>query len=117
MRLTGLFGLAGFVESAAPELAANAMLCAVNQAAYLLKRQIESQGETFLKKGGFTEKLYGARKRTLSDRSERSDRNPACPKCGQPMFLRIARKGPKAGQPFWGCSGYPNCRGTLQTNS
>src|SRR4051812_29374342 len=48
VRLTGLNGLSDFVAKAAPELAANAMLCAVNQAAYLLKRQLESQGREFL---------------------------------------------------------------------
>jgi len=114
VRLTGLFGLTDFVQSAAPELAANAMLCAVNQAAYLLKRQLESQGDTFLAEGGFTEKLYGARKRQLkSDESDVSAKSPACPLCGQAMQLRTARKGPKAGQSFWGCSGFPDCRGTL----
>jgi len=35
--LTGLAGLPEFVGEASPEIAANAMLCAVNQAAYLLK--------------------------------------------------------------------------------
>ena len=114
VRLTGLFGLADFVEKAAPELAANAMLCAVNQAAYLLKRQLESQGETFLEHGGFTEKLYGARKRTLSDQS---DGKPTCPNCGQSMVLRTARQGRKAGQPFWGCPGYPECKGTRLVES
>src|SRR5262249_5813892 len=84
VRLTGLFGLSEFVAKADPELAANAMICAVNQAAYLLKRQLESQSETFLKKGGFTEKLYGARKRELlSDGSDKSDKKPACPHCGK----------------------------------
>jgi four helix bundle suffix protein len=73
VRLTGLYGLSEFVEKAAPEIAANAMLCAVNQAAYLLKRQLESQGAQFLAKGGFTEKLYGARRRARSDRSDQSD--------------------------------------------
>ena len=119
VRLRGLFGLAGFVEKAAPELAANAMLCAVNQAAYLLKRQLESQGETFVESGGFTEKLYGARSQARrSDRSDGSDpsdrsEQPRCPKCGQPMLRRTARTGPRAGQAFWGCSGYPACKGTL----
>jgi len=113
VRLAGLFGLAEFVEKAEPELAANAMLCAANQAAYLLKRQVQSQGREFLEKGGFTEKLYGARKRSLkSDGSDRSDGKPACPNCGKPMVLRTARQGQKAGQPFWGCSGYPDCKGT-----
>jgi restriction system protein len=116
VRLTGLFGLAEFVEKAEPELAANAMICAVNQAAYLLKRQVQSQGREFLEKGGFTEKLYGARKRALSDGSDKSDK-PTCPNCGKHMVLRTARKGQKAGQPFWGCSGYPDCKGTRLVES
>jgi four helix bundle suffix protein len=113
VRLSGLFGLSEFVEKAAPELAANAMLCAVNQAAYLLKRQLENQGETFVVKGGFTEKLYGARKRK-SDGSDESDKqgDPTCPRCGKPMKLRTVRQGAKAGRQFWGCTGYPDCEGT-----
>ncbi|MCP5515643.1 MAG: four helix bundle protein, partial [Verrucomicrobiales bacterium] len=100
VRLTGLLGLAEFVKKAKPELAANAMLCAVNQAAYLLTRQIHSQGREFLEKGGFTEKLYRARKQKRlsdesdeSDRSDKSDKSPTCPQCGQSMTLRTARKG------------------------
>jgi four helix bundle suffix protein len=123
VRLSGLGGLSEFVGQAAPELAGNAMLCAVNQAAYLLKRQLESQGETFLKSGGFTEKLYAARSQgRRSDRSDGSDNAPksdrhCCPMCGKAMVLRTARKGPKSGQPFWGCSGYPDCKGTLTASS
>lgn len=84
VRLSGLGGLAIFVDKAAPELAANAMICAINQAAYLLKRQIESQGRAFMQRGGFTENLY--RQRTLaksrwkpdeSDRSAKLDRTDA----------------------------------------
>jgi len=37
---------------------------------------------------------------------------PACPVCSQPMLLRLARKGPQAGQRFWGCVDYPQCDGT-----
>jgi len=37
---------------------------------------------------------------------------PTCPSCGRPMVLRHARRGSNAGNGFWGCSGYPNCRGT-----
>ena len=37
---------------------------------------------------------------------------PACPTCRRPMVLRIAKRGAGAGQRFWGCSGYPGCRGT-----
>ena len=78
---------------AEPELAANAMLCAVNQAAYLLKRQIQSQGRAFLRQGGFAENLsrrrLDARREAAeeaesdqsdgSDRSDRSDKPPGRP--------------------------------------
>ncbi len=37
---------------------------------------------------------------------------PKCPKCGSVMIKRTARKGPQAGQEFWGCSKFPYCRGT-----
>lgn len=33
-----------------------------------------------------------------------------CPKCGNPLVVRIARKGARAGQKFYGCSNYPSCR-------
>ena len=59
--LTGLAGLSAFVAKADPEIAANAMLCAVNQASYLLRRQIESQSRDFLEHGGFSERMYSAR--------------------------------------------------------
>ncbi|MBI2928980.1 MAG: topoisomerase DNA-binding C4 zinc finger domain-containing protein [Verrucomicrobia bacterium] len=38
--------------------------------------------------------------------------HPPAPQCGQRMVLRTARKGPRAGSRFWGCAGYPNCKGT-----
>jgi restriction system protein len=113
VRLRGLAGLSDFVGKAAPELAANAMLCAVNQAAYLLKRQLESQGQTFLASGGFTEKLYSARNQRKHSEKGFPSEKPSCPLCGQPMLPRTARKGPNTGRPFWGCSAYPDCKGTL----
>jgi hypothetical protein len=33
-----------------------------------------------------------------------------CPACGSNMVLRIAKRGPGAGNQFWGCSTYPKCR-------
>ncbi len=63
-RLDGRAGLADFVARAGPEEAANAMLCAIHQAAYLLWRQIQSQEKAFLEKGGFSENLYRTRSRS-----------------------------------------------------
>ena len=38
--------------------------------------------------------------------------SPACPLCSKPMVRRIAKRGANAGAEFWGCTGYPACRGT-----
>lgn len=38
---------------------------------------------------------------------------PRCPRCGKEMVLRTARRGSQAGSEFWGCQGYPACKGTL----
>ncbi len=35
-----------------------------------------------------------------------------CPDCGSDMVLRMAKRGPNAGNQFWGCSAYPKCKGT-----
>ncbi len=42
----------------------------------------------------------------------RSATAPACPRCSKPMVKRVAKRGANAGGEFWGCSGYPACRGT-----
>lgn len=35
-----------------------------------------------------------------------------CPSCSKPMVRRTAKRGANAGGEFWGCTGYPACRGT-----
>lgn len=42
-----------------------------------------------------------------------SRRTPLCPRCGEPMVRRVAKRGAYKGQPFYGCQNYPNCRETL----
>ena len=37
---------------------------------------------------------------------------PLCPICNVPMVKRTARRGESAGTQFWGCIGYPKCKGT-----
>lgn len=44
---------------------------------------------------------------------QRSSSIPTCPRCGNPMVLRTAKRGAKAGKSFWGCSTYPACTGTV----
>ncbi|MBR5357373.1 MAG: NERD domain-containing protein [Lachnospiraceae bacterium] len=33
-----------------------------------------------------------------------------CPKCGNKLILRVAKKGENAGNQFYGCSAFPKCR-------
>jgi four helix bundle suffix protein len=104
---------------------ANTALCLIHQANYLLDQQIAGLEREFVQEGGYTEKLAAARlverrrqKEDRTDPSDRTDRSdifataPTCPTCGKPMVLRTARKGRSAGSQFWGCSGYPDCKGT-----
>jgi restriction system protein len=37
---------------------------------------------------------------------------PICPICQSDLVKRIAKRGRNAGQAFWGCSRYPDCKGT-----
>jgi len=36
----------------------------------------------------------------------------SCPICSKSMVRRVAKRGTNAGAEFWGCTGYPACRGT-----
>lgn len=38
---------------------------------------------------------------------------PICPKCGEKMVLRTAKNGTNAGNKFWGCAAYPQCKTML----
>ena len=114
------------VAAADAESAANTLICMISQACYLLDKQLQTLQQQFVEHGGFTERLYNARKShrdiaegrpsNSSNKSNWSDTSnpdvPACPLCDKPMVQRIARQGVNTGQSFWGCSGYPDCKGT-----
>lgn len=38
--------------------------------------------------------------------------SPSCPTCSGPMVRRESKRGPSAGNAFWGCKRFPSCRGT-----
>ncbi|MGI8601909.1 MAG: four helix bundle suffix domain-containing protein [Verrucomicrobiales bacterium] len=59
------------LRTASAEAAANTLICLVNQASYLLGRQLRNLEQQFLEKGGFTERLHAARVKTRSDQSDR----------------------------------------------
>jgi four helix bundle suffix protein len=60
-----------FEPPASAETAANAVICLIHQANYLLDQQLRSLEKEFLETGGFTEKLYQAR---LKRRQEQDPR-------------------------------------------
>ncbi len=49
------------ISTASPEIAANTLICLINQASYLLRRQLVKLEQSFLGEGGFTERLYRER--------------------------------------------------------
>lgn len=48
-----------------------------------------------------------------SPAEEMPELEPLCPICSREMIKRTARKGKNAGNTFWGCSQFPNCRGVI----
>lgn len=88
---------------------ANTMLIVISRALNMLKKQIEAQGKAFEESGGFSERLSARR---LERRGQAIQEAPNCPECGSSMRRRESAKGP-----FWGCSGFPACRGTRPVNA
>lgn len=119
---SGAYLYATWLNHADPAVVANTLICLIHQANYLLDQQISKLERSFVKEGGYSELLATARiaerqKQMLaasgqSEKSEKPPQAPACPLCGKPLALRMARKGPNAGSQFWGCSQYPDCKGT-----
>ena len=111
---------AHWLEHADPAVAANTLICLIHQTNYLLDLQITALERDFIHDGGYSEQLATARmaerrNHNRSDQSVRtdpSDQIPKCPLCGKLLALRTARIGPRAGSQFWGCTGYPECKGT-----
>jgi four helix bundle suffix protein len=87
-------------------LVANAMLIILGRVLNMLNSQIDAQGKAFEANGGFSERLSA--KRLEARESAKSDESaPVCPQCSLAMRRRKSAKGD-----FWGCSGYPACKGT-----
>jgi four helix bundle suffix protein len=113
---------APWLEHAEPAVRANALICLINQANYLLDQQISALEREFIEQGGYSEQLAAARleererKRNKTDPTDQTDRPdiPDCPICGKAMVLRTAKTGPNKGNAFWGCSDYPRCKGTVE---
>lgn len=51
-----------YIENSPPETAANTLICLIHQTNYLLDQQLRQMEKAFLQDGGFTERLFRARK-------------------------------------------------------
>jgi four helix bundle suffix protein len=51
-----------YIENSPAQAAANTLICLIHQANYLLDQLLRRLEKEFLQEGGFTEKLYHARK-------------------------------------------------------
>ncbi len=104
---------AEWLDQPDPGVVANTIVCLLHQANYLLDRQI------LLLAQGFRPAPETNRTKPAPEESPEADdpplQIPACPACGLPMIERTARRGPRAGGRFWGCTAYPKCHG-IRTN-
>jgi four helix bundle suffix protein len=82
--------------------AANALIVLIQRATGMLGRQLNRLEKDFVAQGGIKEKMYQARVEARKDPDA-----PTCPLCEKPMRKRNSTRGD-----FWGCSGYPDCKGT-----
>ena len=114
---------ARWLEHVQPAVRANATICLIHQANYLLDQQIVALEKAFIEEGGYSEQLAAARLVARQKKGQRAPteaanppeepRVPPCPKCGKPTVLRTAKAGKNAGRQFWGCTGYPECNGAV----
>jgi len=92
---------APWLEHEDPVIVANALIVLLQRVLSMLGKQLQSLESSFLAKGGIREKMTQARVQA------RDGVAPECPQCGKAMRKRSSKKGE-----FWGCSGYPDCRGS-----
>jgi four helix bundle suffix protein len=108
-----------YIENESPEISANVIRHLILQAMFMLNRQIQQLEQDFLTGGGIRERMTSARlevKREAESIAAETPANttvsPPCPICTAKMKIRTARNGTNAGRDFWGCSKFPECKGT-----
>lgn len=58
-----------YFETADPETSANAAICVIHRANYLLDQQLRALEKGFIEEGGFTERLYRVRSQARKERA------------------------------------------------
>lgn len=114
------------IEHDSSEISANTIRHLAIQCILMLNKQIQRQEQEFMAGGGIRERMTRARLEAIGQSSSVSSMSsessvsslpssstvPACPSCGAAMKRRTARSGKNSGNAFWGCSKFPDCRGT-----
>jgi len=62
------------IRTAGAETAANTLICLINQASFLLGRQIRKLEQSFVNEGGFSERMYQARMKSRTRRTGQTSR-------------------------------------------
>jgi hypothetical protein len=108
---------AAWLEHKDPLVAVNAIICLIRQADNLLVRQAADEERRCISQSSGSEQPAAARSAETKGMHYKTDpsdtKAPACKLCGKAMALRTARKGKSEGRSFWGCTGYPECKGTM----
>ena len=93
---------------------ANALLCLIDQANYLLDKQIAALEKQFIEDGGYSEQLAAAR---LAERDRESrppvGRHSRLPRMRQGHGPAHGPKGQERRQAVLGLLGYPECNGVV----
>ncbi len=103
-----------------PVVRANATICLIHQANFLLDQQIDALEQQFIEEGGYSEQLASARMQKRAEtrtngqtHADNPSTPPRCPVCAGLMALRTSKNGRNPGSQFWGCTKYPQCHGSV----
>lgn len=99
-----------WIDTPSSITSARALLVLCYRTILMLAKKIEQSHADFLANGGFAESLSRERISARATAASNDDA-PPCPKCGKPMQKRLAKRGVRAGRPFWSCPDYPACDG------
>lgn len=103
---------APWLDSEDPIVVANALLNLVNRTIRMVRTPSSPRREVTEEPAPAIERQAVRRSEPREEPRAAGDTNPRCPQCGKAMRRRKSVKGD-----FWGCTGYPDCNGTVLNKS
>ncbi|MEI6646413.1 MAG: four helix bundle suffix domain-containing protein [bacterium] len=98
------------LDHADSRVRANTLLVLLQRTITMLENYIARLGKDFVEEGGFKERMSTVRSEARAHQEGVSEESPTCPLCGGDMRLRKTKDGARS---FWGCTGYPACKGVV----